>query len=463
VDVTLVLTHRCNLNCSYCYAGEHVKKDMDPAMLNGAIDLMWSDGAEVAQLGFFGGEPFLAFDEMKCAVAAAQERANLENKRLILQCTTNGAALTNEHVAFVRETGMRVTVSIDGVKQAHDLNRPTAGGRSSFEQVLRGLDKLIVAGVEPTAMMVISPETVPYAYQSVAWLWDIGVRQVRANMRLDAPWYQQDRDELDEQLTAIAAEQLGRWTRGQFVAFEPFDVGLRTATGTQKKLSAKKRKQVVVATGGNLYPCAPMVGEDNDSGPEAALRMGHLNNGPESIINTIKSRGAGCGDGKGCACAAYLETGDRDKAGPNGMWYAKTCRRMGGAVATGYAAWRKKNEKPAASSLARRPFLVGMAAAVGSAAIAIPFAKMDSPPSEGCPLPRTPVPGGDIYENVAGGMKAPPPEEHPALPGSLAPPPEPPSEVEPMILGDMGEADMVEVDGDMAEPIMDHDDMALED
>src|SRR5688572_29279887 len=107
MDVTLVLTHRCNLACDYCYAGEHFKQEMDAATRERALDLLYSDGAGTAQLSFFGGEPFLAFPAMRAAVDGARERAAGLGKKLLLQCTTNGSVLTEEHARFVVESGMR--------------------------------------------------------------------------------------------------------------------------------------------------------------------------------------------------------------------------------------------------------------------------------------------------------------------------------------------------------------------
>src|SRR5262249_34370678 len=107
MDVTLVLTHRCNLACTYCYAGDHHAAEMDDATMERALDLLYADGADRAQLSFFGGEPFVAFAAMRRAVAGARERA--AGRPLSFRCTTNGAALTPEHVAFVVENGVLVT------------------------------------------------------------------------------------------------------------------------------------------------------------------------------------------------------------------------------------------------------------------------------------------------------------------------------------------------------------------
>ena len=81
------------------------------------------------------------------------------------------------------------------------------------------------AGVPVDAMMVISPQTVPYVYQSASWLWTEGVKTIRANLVLDAPWYTTDREELVEQLRAVSWELLSRRQSGEAVVFDPFSTG----------------------------------------------------------------------------------------------------------------------------------------------------------------------------------------------------------------------------------------------
>ncbi len=448
MDVSLVLTHRCNLACGYCYAGEHYKREIDRETLRRSVDLMFADGADTVQLSFFGGEPFLNFEAMAEAVALAEARAEVEGRRLLIQCTTNGSVLTDEHVAFVRAHGIRTTVSIDGVQEAHDTNRPQAGGGSSFGRVRGGLRKLVDAGCEPDAMMVITPETTPHVYRSVSFLWGEGVRRVRANMRVDAPWTVEDRDELREQLLSVGWEQLARRSRGEPVSFEPFEAGMRRAAARHRQRAMPvtapecggtpvKRAQIVVGTGGNLYPCAPMVGEDRDDGPEAALRLGHIDDGAARISRRVSARGAGCGDGKGCACAAYLETGDRDVAGPNGRWFATVTGELGAAIADALAQGayppRPQPDKPS-----RRPFLLAMLAGAGGLAVGVPA------------LVRAGLFAGkeESHDAAVGGIREPiePPPEPPPEPidiaGGISAPPEPPEPPEPDIT----------VDGDIAAP-----------
>ncbi|MEC7523698.1 MAG: radical SAM protein [Myxococcota bacterium] len=369
MDVSLILTHRCNLACGYCYAGEHHKTDIDEGVLRRGVELLFSDGAERAQLSFFGGEPFLAFETMQRATLLAEAKAAELGRQLTIQCTTNGSLLKPEHVAFIRAHDVRVTVSIDGVREAHDHNRPCAGGKPSFDQVHGGLRRLLDAGVPCDAMMVITPETASYAYLSCNFLWSEGVQRVRANLALDQGWTDEARRELREQLVSIGWEMLARRLRGEEVWFHPFEAGMRELEVSLSAAPSAPRAKLVVGTSGHLYPCAPMVGEDRDAGPEARLRLGHLDDGPAQILEAVRARGVACEKGKGCQCAAYLETGDRYTPGRVGRWYGQVCREIGRTVAEALA--RTPTERPKRPR--RRGVLLGLAAIVGGAAVAAPL------------------------------------------------------------------------------------------
>lgn len=440
MDVSLILTHRCNLACGYCYAGEHHKTDIDEEVLRRAVDLLYSDGAPVAQLSFFGGEPFLAFDAMKRATALAEARAAELGTTLLLQCTSNGSVIDDEHVRFALEHDLRVTISIDGVREAHDRNRPCAGGKPSFDQVYGGMRRLLDAGAGCDAMMVITPQTSPYAYLSANFLWSAGVRTLRANLALDQQWTDADRGELREQLVSIGWELLARRLRGEEVAFDPFDKGME-AFHARAELAPKskgERQKLVVATSGNLYPCAPMVGEDRDSGPEAGLRLGHLDDGPTAISAAVATEGVACESGKGCQCAAYLETGNRYTPGQIGRWYGLVCREIGGTLAESIT----RHELRPRIKPQRRGVLIGLAAIVGGAAVGAPL--LAGLLSEDAPRPcqlgnRKAVAPYNRDLDVAGGMASPDPE--PTILGEMAAPdpePEPEPEPEVHVRGGMG-------------------------
>lgn len=465
MDITLVSTHRCNLACHYCYAGDHVCRDLDADTLHKAIALLYADGAECAQLSFFGGEPFLAFSMMRKAVALARAEAVRHGGELQLQCTTNGTVINDEHIAFIRESGMYVTVSIDGIQPAHELNRPLAGGGSSFDATYRGLRRLLDAGLPAEAMMVITPQTVPMVFASVEWLWREGVQVVHANLALEQDWGETDRRALEKELQDVGRAQLARALFGTHGRFEPFEAGLRRfaaeradhhGVGPHPTARASgqveaKEQQLVVATSGNLYPCAPMVGEDRDDGPEAALRIGHIDDGRDAIVARLDSDGAGCQNGEGCACAAYLETGNRHEGGPIAHWYGQVCARLGAVIETSLG--QKLGEAEPAPSAeqqkSRRALLAGIGLFAGAVALT-PLAFRWLGGSNGCERS-----GG----RVAGELRALTPPAPgaiapPAVKGKVAPPSKPPKTD---VQGDTGLAAMPKVSppkskGDVAPP-----------
>ena len=78
MDVSLVLTHDCNLGCGYCYTGAKFRKRMPREIADKALDLAFNDPAPEVQLSYFGGEPTLELDML---LAVAHE-ANTRGKRL---------------------------------------------------------------------------------------------------------------------------------------------------------------------------------------------------------------------------------------------------------------------------------------------------------------------------------------------------------------------------------------------
>jgi uncharacterized protein len=453
MDVTLVLTHRCNLACHYCYAGEHVKKDMDDATMARALDLLYSDGAQSAKLGFFGGEPTIMWDAMTRAIIGAEARAARRGRGLIVQCTTNGTRIGAEEAAFAAAHRLHMTVSIDGLREAHDANRPQAGGGSSFDQTVRGLRALRDAGATFDVLMVITPSSVEHLSRSVTWLWDERATRVRANLELRTTWLEGDRALLERELDAIGDEMIRRRRAGEQVVFDPFQPAIRAASaGPLLAAVPAQTRRVVVGTGGNIYPCAPMVGEDRDAGPEAALRIGHLDDGATAIAQAADRLGASCGTGGPCSCAAVLETGSRFTTGPVARWFHEIAWRAGSRVAAAMSPGGGATEAPRLTrevepavrrrSAIRRLVVLGVgglavASGVGAAALMDRSPSIEKPPvvsppgaipvaQPPQPTPPQPVPPTVDRIPVPGEMPVPDP-----------PAPSPPPRREPLIDGDI--------------------------
>ena len=89
-----------------------------------------------------GGEPLLAGPAGLRHVAGTLRSALAGVCDLDLRIHTNGVLLNEEFCDLFADCGVQVGISIDGYRAANDRHRRYADGRSSFDQVLRGIGLL---------------------------------------------------------------------------------------------------------------------------------------------------------------------------------------------------------------------------------------------------------------------------------------------------------------------------------
>ena len=147
-QLILQVTQQCNLRCSYCaYSGnyynrEHSNKRMSFDLAKKAIDFYYDHANETDKLiiAFYGGEPLLEFQLIKKCVEYAETRTR--DKELVFYITTNGTLLTDEIITFLTNHKFALTISLDGNKEEHDINRRFRNGEGSFDLIIRNLQRI---------------------------------------------------------------------------------------------------------------------------------------------------------------------------------------------------------------------------------------------------------------------------------------------------------------------------------
>lgn len=138
-------TDRCNFNCSYCYLPEELRrngKTMTPEEVCSALERLksWFCGIMPAgarpQLIFHGSEPLMA----KEAVFAGMERFRDD---FIFGIQSNGMLLDDEAIAFLKDHGVGIGVSLDApTADVANLTRRNWSGTGGFERVSEVIEKL---------------------------------------------------------------------------------------------------------------------------------------------------------------------------------------------------------------------------------------------------------------------------------------------------------------------------------
>lgn len=165
---------RCNLACDYCYVYFHADQSWrsQPKVMSPEIRRRLADriaeyaresGRERLSVVFHGGEPLLA-GAGNIVETAEWIRAAAEPTHVDFSLQTNGVLLDDDVLDQFVTADIGVSLSIDGPREAHDRHRLTAGGRSSFDQVLAALERLrerpaIFAGVIAVVDLEVQPSS----------------------------------------------------------------------------------------------------------------------------------------------------------------------------------------------------------------------------------------------------------------------------------------------------------------
>lgn len=121
-----------------------------------AIDLLLAESgsAKVVHVAFFGGEPLTNLELIREVVRYARGKESGAGKFVDFTLTTNGTLLSRSATDFLIDSGIGVTLSMDGPAEIHDRNRHTTGGRGSYAIVAEKARRLIERHPRPVGARV---------------------------------------------------------------------------------------------------------------------------------------------------------------------------------------------------------------------------------------------------------------------------------------------------------------------
>lgn len=143
----ILLTSACNLRCRYCYLdyGKHKNEDyihnIDIKDAKKAIDLILEKYPEgIGFIQFFGGEPLLAFNELKNICEYVKILFSSKSLKIPeFGVVTNGILLNEKVISYFNDNMIRTTISIDGDQEAHDNVRIRGDGSGAYSDIVEKL------------------------------------------------------------------------------------------------------------------------------------------------------------------------------------------------------------------------------------------------------------------------------------------------------------------------------------
>lgn len=288
-QITFIVTADCNLRCKYCYIThkskghvmdfEVAKKFIDYILDNAPIQMQ-----EAIILEFIGGEPLLEVEliDKICDYFKLKtfELNHIWYWNYRINICTNGVNYSDDKVQkFIEKNKGKVYVSItiDGTKEKHDLQRVFPDGSGSYDIIRKNVD-LWLQQFPGNTKVTFASDDLPLLKDSIIQLWNDGIDDVSANVVFENVWKEGDDKIFEEQLKELADYILENdlYDKYRCTLFDEYTGGsydeaslTNTSCGAGKMLS--------ISPTGDIYPC--MRYYDYSLSNKEGVKLGNIETG----------------------------------------------------------------------------------------------------------------------------------------------------------------------------------------
>lgn len=268
--VIFCVTENCNLRCNYCYmVKKNEKKRLNIITAKAAIDMLirnyYSINKPCISFSFIGGEPLLEIDLINdiCEYIKEQTRMNGLSwaEHYYFLFTTNGILYNSKKVQQfikVNKEHVKITISIDGNKIKHDQQRVYPDGRGSYDDIIKNVPLWLEQFPNAKTKATFSHDDIPYIKDSVIHLWNLGIKNVSANLIFEDVWTQEDPRIFEKQLKALGDYVIENriFLTDKTVHFLDATIGLPlTQEDRNRHFCGSGKNMVAIDCNGNLFPC----------------------------------------------------------------------------------------------------------------------------------------------------------------------------------------------------------------
>ena len=182
-DDTIFILHinptlDCNFKCWYCYETHKPGSRIDSATITSILSLVKSileekKDLKIFRLSFFGGEPLLAFEEVKTIIEGISRLCKEKEVSLTVSFTTNGYLLDEEKITWLRPYRASFQITLDGGSDHHNKTRFEKGGVPSFDRILSHIVRCVENTMFVTLRINFTTKNIDSASEIVEKLKDV--------------------------------------------------------------------------------------------------------------------------------------------------------------------------------------------------------------------------------------------------------------------------------------------------
>ena len=215
--LTFVVTQECNLRCGYCYmVGKNDMHRMDFETAKKIVDYFVNNKdtlftTDYVVLDFIGGEPLLEIELIDKIVdyfrLSVYKKKSKWFGRFRILIQSNGVLVSSEKFRkFLRKNHQMVSVgiTIDGIKEKHDMQRVFPNGEGSYDIVEKNYKMFFKEGLTKDTKVTFGHEDLKYLKDSIIHLWKLGIKSIPANVVHEDVWKTGDDTIYEQQLIELA-------------------------------------------------------------------------------------------------------------------------------------------------------------------------------------------------------------------------------------------------------------------
>lgn len=283
-NITFIVTKDCQLACKYCYlVGKNSNERMTWEVAKQAIDYILSNENEFREESvvwdFIGGEPFLEIDLIdKICDYLKKEMYRREHhwfNSYRFSFSTNGINYNSQRVQdFIRKnhSHLSIGITIDGTQRKHDMNRiwkpindelknTGPNERGSYKDVVRNIPLWLEQFPGGATKVTISSPDIPYIYESVLHLYELGIEEVNINCVFEDVWNEGDDILFEEQLIKLADTIIDNdYYKEYSCSFFMESIGKPLDPINENQNWCGAGKMLAIDASGNFYPCTRFAG-----------------------------------------------------------------------------------------------------------------------------------------------------------------------------------------------------------
>ena len=143
MDVWIDVTNQCNFRCRYCFTNKnqkHLTIKEGKKIIYQLLTEAKKNNCKLLLIKFSGGEPLLELETIIALKKYATNLLHIFNIPIQVVLITNGSLLTDKTVSLLKDNGIVVNVSIDGVGEIQNKTRIFRNGSGTYSYVERGIE-----------------------------------------------------------------------------------------------------------------------------------------------------------------------------------------------------------------------------------------------------------------------------------------------------------------------------------